>query len=107
VALGTIGAIGGGGLGWVTAGVEGLVIGVLLGAVAAALAAWAVQGQERESADRNSQLDAEIGVDGGDIGAPNLEHIPSRSHQPSRESSGVGGPAGSSPASGPFLKPPS
>jgi uncharacterized membrane protein len=58
----------------VAAGPPGIVAGVLIGAMAGGVT---ILGLDRE-ADRGEahmrELDAEIGVSGGDMGAPNLRH---------------------------------
>jgi outer membrane lipoprotein SlyB len=106
VTLGLLGALGGGGLGLVVAGTAGLGVGIVLGGAAAALGAWATQRQEQEMAERDSQLDIEIGVDDGDIGVPGLEHPPAKVGAFSKEVSGAGSSTEVTPASGPFLRPP-
>jgi hypothetical protein len=103
--FGSLGAVGAGGMGLVLAGGVGLGVGILLGASAGVLSGWTLQGQEQESSERNSQLDFEIGVVGGDIGAPNLEHPPAKIGAFSKEATGSGSTS-SEPASGPFLRPP-
>jgi hypothetical protein len=47
------------------------------------------------------ELDAEIGVSGGDLGAPNLKHPPATTGVYSAASSGAGA-SGESPAEGPM-----
>ncbi|HYJ11392.1 MAG TPA: hypothetical protein VEX18_20355 [Polyangiaceae bacterium] len=100
-------AVGGGGLGAVVAGPVGLAVGVIVGAGVGGLAAWALQGHEQEAAERDSQLDIEIGVVEGDIGAPGLDHPPAKIGAFSKEVSGAGHAERPTPASGPFLRPPS
>ena len=56
------------------AGPAGAVAGAVIGSAIGALAAVAV---EKNVADRNAleeELDRTIGIDGGEIGAPNLAH---------------------------------
>lgn len=106
VAIGALAAVGGGGLGAVIAGPWGLAIGAVIGGGAGGLAGWAAQRGDEEAAQRDSQLDIEIGVAHGDIGAPGLEHPPAKIGAFSREVSGAGSAKPSSPASGPFLRPP-
>jgi hypothetical protein len=106
LAMGALAAFGGGGLGAVIAGPWGLAIGAVIGAGAGGLAAWAVQRGDEQAAQRDSQLDIEIGVVEGDIGAPGLEHPPAKIGAFSREVSGTGSAESASPASGPFLRPP-
>lgn len=79
----------------------GAVIGGIVGAVAAGIA-------EKDSADRaalDRELDAEIGVSGGELGAPNLKHPPAETGAYSGASSGVGVPGESGPAEGPMQNP--
>jgi hypothetical protein len=53
----------------IMAGVTGVVMGVCLGAAAGAVAGLAMHRTEEHRAARTRQLDEEIGVTGGDIGA--------------------------------------
>ena len=107
VVIGAMGALGGGGLGAAVAGPVGLGLGLVVGAGVGALAAWALQRDEQEAAARDSQLDIEIGVVGGDIGAPGLEHPPAKIGAFSKEATGAGhAERTTTPASGPFLRPP-
>ncbi len=107
VALGALAALGGGGLGAAVAGPIGLVCGLVVGAGVGGLAAWALQRDEEETAERDSQLDIDIGVQGGDIGVPGLEHPPAKIGAFSKEVSGIGhAERTTTPASGPFLRPP-
>jgi len=79
----------------------GAVIGGIVGAVAAGVA-------EKNSADhaaRDGELDAEIGVSGGDLGAPNLEHPPARTGLYSMASTGAGASDDAAPSAGPMQAP--
>lgn len=105
-AIGALAAAGGGGLGAVVAGPVGLAVGVIIGAGVGGLAAWALQGHEQAAAERDSQLDIDIGVGEGDIGAPGLRHPPAKIGAFSKEVSGAGHTERPTPASGPFLRPP-
>jgi hypothetical protein len=58
------------------AGPPGAAAGAVIGAVAGALAVGALDDGEVADADRTSQLDEEIGVTSGTVGAPNLRHPP-------------------------------
>jgi YHS domain-containing protein len=73
---GAVGALMGAGMGAVAAGPPGAVAGVVIGGVAGTLMEWAVETDSAQADDRDRQLDAEIGVAGGDIGVPGLEHPP-------------------------------
>ncbi len=61
----------------VTGGYTGMIVGAVLGAVAGALVnAW-FQRSSRRRFERDSWLDHEIGVIGGDMGAPPVaRHVP-------------------------------
>jgi outer membrane lipoprotein SlyB len=74
---GALGAIGGAVLGS-AAGLPGALAGAVMGGIAGAMAGGAVDSESSDHAARTKKLDAEIGVIEGDIGAPNLEHPPSR-----------------------------
>jgi hypothetical protein len=79
----------------------GAVIGGIIGAVAAGVL-------EKNSADRAAverELDAEIGVSGGDLGAPNLKHPPAKTGTYSSASTGAGVSGDSEPAEGPLQNP--
>jgi phage tail tape-measure protein len=58
------------------AGPPGMVAGAVIGAVAGGIAAMAIDSDEDRRAARTKELDDEIGVTGGDLGAPNLQHPP-------------------------------
>jgi hypothetical protein len=58
------------------AGPPGVVAGAVIGAVAGAIAASALDSEAEQQSERTRVLDAEIGVSGGDLGAPNLKHPP-------------------------------
>jgi len=73
---GAAGAIGGAALG-AMAGPPGAVAGAVIGGIVGALACAAIQNEAIEISERQRELDAELGISDGDIGAPNLEHPPS------------------------------
>lgn len=58
------------------AGPPGAVAGAIIGAIAGALAGAVIDKDSSESEERTRELDADIGVTGGTIGAPNLKHPP-------------------------------
>jgi len=58
------------------AGAPGIAIGAILGGAAGAAAAIATECGEREKQAHEDQLDRDIGVIGGTIGDPSLEHPP-------------------------------
>jgi hypothetical protein len=59
-----------GGLAGVLAGPAGAAVGAVLGGVVGAAAGATAMDCAEEDRDRDSQLDVDIGVTGGDIGAP-------------------------------------
>ena len=71
------GALVGAALG-VVGGPAGMIAGAVLGGIAAGVSAEAAQEDAERAAARTTELDAEIGVSGGDgeMGAPGLEHPP-------------------------------
>jgi outer membrane lipoprotein SlyB len=100
VGAGAVGALSGAGLGALAAGPPGAAVGALIGAGVGALAAWANHTGTEEAADRDSQLDLEIGVTGDELGtdprvlqgAPNATSDEANAEQaisPSAESPGV------------------
>ena len=52
--------------------------GALIGGVAGAVAASALEKDAAQKAAHTRELDEQIGVTGGDLGAPNLKHPPAR-----------------------------
>jgi hypothetical protein len=89
------------------AGPPGVVAGAVLGGAAGAAAARALENDEARHSARTRELDEEIGVMGGDLGAPNLKHPPARIGAYSLASAGAGGGASSDdePAEGPIATP--
>ena len=79
-----------------------MVAGAIVGAAAGAIAASAAQDGEDEKAARDLAIDEEIGVLGGEMGAPNLKHPPARIGAYSAGSMGAGGGGGMTPAEGPM-----
>ncbi len=49
-----------------------------MGGIAGAMAGAVLDSEGARRAARTTELDAEIGVSEGDLGAPNLQHPPSR-----------------------------
>jgi hypothetical protein len=96
------GALAGGALGAV-AGPPGAVVGAIVGAIAGALTGAAIDDGEVEAAEKDEKLDEAIGVQGGTLGAPNLEHPPAKIGAYSAGSAGSAA-AGreSEPAEGPM-----
>jgi hypothetical protein len=60
------------------AGPPGIVAGTIIGAVAGALTGAAMDGASLREEDHERDLDAQIGVSGGDLGAPHLAHPPEK-----------------------------
>jgi outer membrane lipoprotein SlyB len=74
---GALGALGGAVAG-AGAGLPGALVGAAVGAIAGAIAGAALDSADSDRSARTRKLDAEIGVSGGDLGAPNLLHPPER-----------------------------
>jgi hypothetical protein len=55
-------------------GPPGMVIGAVIGAAAGAIGDAAIEKSSAAKRVEDVKLDAEIGVIGGELGAPNLEH---------------------------------
>ncbi len=87
---GAVGALMGAGMGAVAAGPPGAVAGAVIGGAAGTLMEWAAEGDSAEANARDRQLDAEIGVVGGDLGVPGLEHPPTKVGSLSDTASGAG-----------------
>jgi len=95
------GALTGGILGSI-AGPPGVAAGVILGGVAGAVTEAALENGAVEEGARERELDAELGISGGDIGAKNLRHPPPKRGAYSGASAGADGPSGDAPAEGPM-----
>ncbi|HEY8089181.1 MAG TPA: hypothetical protein VIF09_15085 [Polyangiaceae bacterium] len=100
------GAVAGAVLG-AAAGPVGMVAGGVLGGAAGAAAASALEKDGTRKAARDRELDEEIGVSGGELGAPNLKHPPARVGAYSAASAGVATTGGDDdePAEGPMPPP--
>jgi len=99
-----VGAVAGevaGGLIGAMAGPPGAVAGMVIGAAMGALAGKALDFDAERAHDHDAELDDEIGVTSGDLGAPNLLHPPARVGAFSAASSGAGAPS-RQPAEGPI-----
>jgi hypothetical protein len=86
------------------AGPPGAVAGAVIGGVVGVLAGVALENQSADEAVRNAKLDDEIGVNGGEMGAPNLEHPPAIRGTYSAAASGMDG-SSDAPAEGPMQSP--
>lgn len=87
------------------AGPPGVVAGAVIGGVAGTIAGAILDGESSRQAKRTRELDAEIGVSGGDLGAPWLAHPPPKVGAYSAASTGVGSSSGEEPAEGPMQPP--
>jgi uncharacterized membrane protein len=96
IAGAAIGAIGGPG---------GAAAGAVIGGVIGAFVTKVADEESARVSFHDGELDAAIGVNGGDLGAPNLEHPPATRGTYSASSSGGGGGGGESSASGPMSAP--
>ena len=86
-------------------GPVGTVTGAVLGGVAGAAAARAMEINEEHESARNEALDEDIGVSGGDLGAPTLKHPPPKIGAYSAASSGAGAETSGAPAEGTIVPP--
>ena len=93
-------------VGAIAAGVPGALVGAAIGSVMGGLSAWAMQSGTEREAQRDSQLDIEIGVTRGDLGVEGLEHPPAEIGALSKEAAGAAGSTETREASGPILRPP-
>jgi hypothetical protein len=98
------GAIAGASMGAI-AGPPGALVGAAIGGAVGALAGALLDRSSTERATREDELDREIGVSGGDLGSPNLEHPPAKSGLYSAASAGASSTTGTSPAEGPIQSP--
>jgi hypothetical protein len=103
---GLLGGASGAAVGALFGGPGGAVVGALIGAAMGGSTAWAADRGAQDAADRDSQLDIDIGVHGPDLGAPNLKHPPVRIGAFSREVSGAGPVEEPVEAEGPIQPPP-
>ncbi len=87
------------------AGPPGVVAGALLGGVAGGIAGAALDADASEKAARTRALDAQIGVDGGDLGAPNLKHPAAKTGAYSPASAGAASSSDAETADGPISPP--
>jgi hypothetical protein len=98
------GAIAGAAMGAI-AGPAGVAAGAVIGGVVGAVAAKINDEESERHSLRDGELDEAIGVMGGDLGAPNLEHPPAIRGTYSSASSGGGSGGGEPSASGPMSTP--
>jgi hypothetical protein len=84
------------------AGPPGAVAGMVMGAATGALLGEVLDREAERTHAHDEQLDEEIGVTSGELGAPNLRHPPARVGAFSAASLGAGAPSDRSPAEGPI-----
>ena len=87
------GAIAGAAVGAI-AGPPGVAVGAIIGGVVGAIAAKISDGEADRASFHDGELDAAIGVNGGDLGAPNLKHPPAIRGTYSAGSAGGGAQSG-------------
>jgi phage tail tape-measure protein len=87
------------------AGPPGMVAGAIIGGVAGAIAGAVLDGESSRQASHTRELDAEIGVSEGELGAPNLEHPKAERGVYSGASTGVASSSSEQPAEGPMQTP--
>ena len=80
VGEGTVGAMAGAALGSV-AGPPGAIVGAIIGGAVGVIAGRTGSNDEHIADDADQELDEEIGVTSGDIGAPNLKHPQTKSQE--------------------------
>ena len=90
----------------VVGGPPGMVVGAVIGAAAGAIGDAAIEKHSGATRAEDAKLDAEIGVSGGELGAPNLQHPAAKVGAYSGSSAGSGDGDGEEPAEGPIQPPP-
>ena len=98
------GALAGAALGS-AAGPPGIAAGAVIGGLAGVISGAVLDSESSRRASRSRELDAQIGVIGGDLGAPNLKHPPAERGAYSAASVGVDSSSGEEPAEGPMQVP--
>jgi polyisoprenoid-binding protein YceI len=84
----------------IAAGPPGAIAGAIMGGFAGALAGAAMDQESSANEQRTRELDDEIGVTSGDLGAPKFEPLPSTSFASSEEASSEVAPIETLPADG-------
>jgi hypothetical protein len=79
-----------------------VVAGAVIGGIVGALASVAIQNDAYDIAEHDAELDAELGISEGDIGAPNLEHPPAERGAFSAANCGAELSSDAEPAEGPM-----
>jgi phage tail tape-measure protein len=98
------GALAGAALGS-AAGPPGIAAGAVIGGVAGVISGAVLDSESSRQASRLRELDAQIGVSEGELGAPNLNHPPAKKGTYSAASAGVDSSSGEEPAEGPMQVP--
>ena len=106
MSAGAVGALAGAGFGGIFAGPVGAAAGAVVGAAMGAATGWAVEQHAHDEAIHDQQLDRDIGVIDGDLGAPGLRHPRTGPVALSREAAGVGSASEQQDAAGPMQAPP-
>ena len=83
-----------------------MVAGAIIGAVCGAISGSVIDGDARREAAHTRELDEQIGVAGGELGAPQLKHLPAIRGTYSAASLGVGLLDDDDAAEGPMQRPP-
>ena len=105
-AASALGIVGGASTGALMGGPVGAIAGAVIGAAMGAASGWAADQATADQADAEAALDEEIGVSGGTIGTPGLQHPPGQTNAPSAAASGAsGGESADSEAEGPMQTP--
>ena len=87
------------------AGPAGIAAGAVVGGVVGGFVARVSDEEAERASFHDGELDKAIGVNGGDVGAPNLKHPPAVRGTYSAASSGGGSSGGGSSADGPMQTP--
>jgi hypothetical protein len=87
------------------AGPAGAAAGAVIGGVVGAMVAKVADEEADRVSIHEGELDAEIGVSGGDLGAPNLEHPPAVRGTYSAGAAGGGGSSSGRSSEGPMSAP--
>jgi phage tail tape-measure protein len=87
------------------AGPPGMVAGAIIGGVAGTITGAVLDSESARRASRTRELDAEIGVTKGELGAPNLAHPPAKVGAYSTASAGADASSGEELAEGPMQTP--
>jgi hypothetical protein len=87
------------------AGPPGAVVGAILGAAVGSIAGSVLEQNATDAKAIEGELDREIGVSGGELGAPNLDHPAPKTGAYSAASAGAAASGDEEPAEGPIQTP--